>query len=135
MKILVDINIFEDIYRQRTGWEASLAVVSYVRTGKLDGYVSALTPPILYFFGRRTLNEPLSRKTVRETLASFTIVPISEDTLEAAYDSSLPDFEDAIQFQCARIAAVERIVTRNKKHFRQNIITVSTPEEIVTEVV
>lgn len=129
MKILVDVNIFEDIYRQRAGWEASLAVVSRARTGGIGGYVSALTPPILYFLRRRTQSEQLSRRTVRQVLASFKIVPIGEETLEAAYDSSLPDFEDSIQFQCAKAASVDRIVTRNKSDFKQDEIAVSTPEK------
>ena len=49
MNILVDINVFEDVFRQRQGWEASLTVLNYVRNGQVVGYVSALTPPILYF--------------------------------------------------------------------------------------
>ena len=134
MKILVDINIFEDIYRQRAGWEASLAIVNHVRTGKIDGYISALTPPILYFFRRRTLSEPLSRRTVKQALTSFKIVPLGRDILEAAFDSSLPDFEDCIQFECAKSVAVDHIVTRNRRHFRQAEIAVSTPEEILKEI-
>jgi predicted nucleic acid-binding protein len=133
VKILVDVNIFEDIYRQRAGWEASLAVVSQVRAGKTSGYVSALTPPILYFLRRRTQSEQLCRRTVRQLLASFKIIPIGEETLEAAYDSSLPDFEDAIQFRCAQAASVDRIVTRNKSDFKQDEIAVTTPEELLEE--
>ncbi len=133
MKILVDVNIFEDIYRQRAGWEASLAIVSRVRVGSIGGYVSALTPPILYFLRRRTQGERLCRRTVRQTLVSFEIVPIGQETLEAAYDSSLPDFEDSIQFQCAKAASVDRIVTRNKSDFKQDEIAVLTPEEILEE--
>ncbi len=133
MKILVDVNIFEDIYRQRAGWEASLAVVSRVRVGSTGGYVSALTPPILYFLSRRTQSERLCRRTVRQALVSFEIDPIGQETLEAAYDSSLPDFEDSIQFQCAKVSSVDRIVTRNKRDFKQDEIAISTPEEILEE--
>lgn len=134
MKVLVDINVFEDIYRQRAGWETSLIILNHVRSGRIEGYVSALTPPVLYFFRKRTLSEPLSRRTVRQALVSFKIIPIGEDTLEAAFNSSLPDFEDCIQFECAKSAAVDHIVTRNKRHFRQAAIAVSTPEEILKEI-
>lgn len=133
MKILVDVNTFEDIYRQRTGWEASLAVVSHVRTGKITGYVSALTPSILYFLRRRGKNEQVCRRTVRQALTSFKIVPIGEEILEVAYGSGLPDFEDSIQFECARDVSVDRTVTRNKSDFKQDAITVSTPEEFLKE--
>ena len=42
MTILVDVNVFEDIFRQRIGWEASLVVVSSVAGGRVVGYVSAV---------------------------------------------------------------------------------------------
>lgn len=134
MKVLVDINVFEDIYRQRAGWEASLVVVNHVRSGKVEGYISALTPPVLYFFRKRTLSEQLSRRTVKQALTSIKIVPVTEDTLAAAFNSSLPDFEDCIQFECAKSAVVDHIVTRNKRHFRQAEIAVATPEEILKEI-
>ena len=133
MKILVDVNIFEDIYRQRGGWEASLAVVSHAQSGNVSGYVSALTPPILYFLRRRTQSEQLCRRSVRLALATFKIVPVGEETVEAAYNSRLPDFEDAIQFQSAKAVSVDRIVTRNKSDFKQDEIVALTPEEILRE--
>ena len=46
MNILVDVNVFEDVFRQRIGWEASLAVIGSVANTQVTGYVSALTPPI-----------------------------------------------------------------------------------------
>jgi len=50
IKSLVDINIFEAVFRRRRGWRASEAVIGAVRRGAVLGYVLALTPPILYFF-------------------------------------------------------------------------------------
>ncbi len=134
MKILVDVNIFEDIYRQRLGWEASLAIIAQVANGKIIGCVSALTPPILYFLRRRTRSEQASRIAVRQMLNNFNIVPLDKEVLEAAYQSALPDFEDSIQLECAKIGAVDRVVTRNKRHFRQSEILISTPEELLKEI-
>lgn len=133
MKILVDVNIFEDIFRLRPGWEASLAVVAQVESGKITGSVSALTPPILYFLRRQTQSEQASRRAVRQVLNNFDIIPVGKATLETAYESSLPDFEDSIQFESAKVAAVDRIITRNKRHFRQAEIMVLTPEELLKE--
>lgn len=134
MKILVDVNIFEDIFRLRPGWEASLAVVAQVESGKITGSVSALTPPILYFLRRQTQSEQASRRAVRQVLNNFDTISVGKATLETAYESSLPDFEDSIQFESAKIAAVDRIITRNKRHFRQTEIIVLTPEELLEEV-
>jgi hypothetical protein len=82
--ILVDVNVFEDIYRQRAGWEASLAVVASVANGRLVGYVSALTPPILYFLRRRGRGEKAARQAVRGMLGGFRIAALDRVAIEAA---------------------------------------------------
>ena len=134
MNILVDVNVFEDVFRQRQGWEASLTVINSVRHKQNSGHVSALTPPILYFFRRRTRGEKAARQAVQQILRGFIVVSSNEEAIEKAYAASLPDFEDALQFAAAKAADVEVIVTRNKKHFRQKEVRVLNPEEFVAQV-
>jgi hypothetical protein len=50
LKALVDINIFEDVFRRRAGWQSSESLIRAVWIGKVVGYVSVLTIPILWFF-------------------------------------------------------------------------------------
>jgi predicted nucleic acid-binding protein len=133
MKILVDVNVFEDVFRLRQGWEASLMVINEVRNGQATGYVSALTPPILYFFRRRARGEKTARQVVQQILQGFVVVSLTRDTIERAYATVLPDFEDALQLEAAKAANVEVVVTRNKKHFRQKDVQVLTPEEFVEQ--
>jgi predicted nucleic acid-binding protein len=133
MNILVDVNVFEDVFRQRQGWEASVTVINCVRNGQNAGYVSALTPPILYFFRRRTRGEKAARQAVQRILRDFAVVPLTREAVDAAYTTSLPDFEDALQFEAAKAAEVDALVTRNKKHFRQQEVQVLTPEEFVAQ--
>jgi hypothetical protein len=133
MNILVDVNVFEDVFRQRQGWEASVTVINCVRNGQTAGYVSALTPPILYFFRRRTRGEKAARQAVQGILRDFAVVPLTKEAVEAAYATSLPDFEDALQFEAAKASEVDALATRNKKHFRQREVQVLTPEEFVTQ--
>ena len=133
MNILVDVNVFEDVFRQRQGWEASLMVLSYVRNKQTREQVSALTPPILYFFRRRTRGEKAARQAVQRILRGFTVVPLTGEAVETAYAASLPDFEDALQLEAAKAASVNVIVTRNKKHFRQKEVRVLKPEEFVEQ--
>lgn len=134
MNILVDINVFEDVFRQRQGWEASLTVINCMRNKRATGHVSALTPPILYFFRRRTRGEKAARQAVQRILRDFAVVPLTEEAIEIAYAASLPDFEDALQLEAAKASKVDAIVTRNKKHFRQKEVRVLNPEEFVEQV-
>ena len=108
MTILVDINVFEDIFRQRTGWEATLGIVRLLAKGRLGGYVSALTPAIVYF---PPPPEPWRARGAsgrsRDTSA-FRIVSLDSDAVDAAYGSALPDFEDALQVAAARRRSSQR---------------------------
>ena len=106
-------------------------VINDVRNKQAVGYVSALTPPILYFFRRRTRGEKAARQTVQRILRDFTVVPLTGEAIETAYATLLPDFEDALQFEAAKTATVEVLVTRNKRHFRQQEIQVLTPEDLL----
>jgi predicted nucleic acid-binding protein len=133
MKILVDVNVFEDVFRLRHGWEASLTVLNEVRNTQVTGYVSALTPPILYFFRRSTRGEKAARQAVQKILQGFAVVSLTGDAIERAYATVLPDFEDALQLEAAKAANVEAVVTRNKKHFRQKDVRILTPEEFVQQ--
>lgn len=133
MNILIDVNVFEDVFRQRQGWEASVTVLNCVRNRQAVGYVSALTPPILYFFRRRTRSEKAARQAVQGILQNCTVVPLTQEAVTRAYTAALPDFEDALQFEAAKSVSVDAIVTRNKKHFRQQAIALLSPEEFVEQ--
>ena len=84
MKILVNVNIFEDVFRQRQGWEASLAVLNCMRNGQASGWVSALTPPILYFFRRKSRGEKAARQAVQRILQNCTIVRLTGEAIAQA---------------------------------------------------
>jgi predicted nucleic acid-binding protein len=133
MSILVDVNVFEDVFRQRQGWEASLMAINRVRNEQITGYVSALTPPILYFFRRRTRGEKAARQAVQRILLGFVVVPLTGEAVDLAYATPLPDFEDALQFEAAKTANVDAIVTRNKKHFRQKEVRALNPKEFLEQ--
>ena len=44
--------------------------------------------------------------------------------------STMPDFEDMLQFEAAYAAGCDVIVTRNKKHFPQDVIPILSPDEL-----
>lgn len=89
MNILVEVNVFEDVLRQRQGWEASLIVLNSVRNGQAAGYVSTLTPPILYFFRRRTRSEKAARQAVQGILQNWVVAPLTGEAIARAYKTPI----------------------------------------------
>lgn len=67
MKVFVDVNVFMDFLERRAGWKASLALIQLVRMNKIEGYISALTVPILYFLRARIFSRK-KQKRIREEL-------------------------------------------------------------------
>lgn len=58
MKILVDVNVFIDVMTKRANWQGSLRTVNLARTAaEIEGWTSALTVPLLYFFRLRVAEE------------------------------------------------------------------------------
>ncbi len=53
---------------------------------------------------------------------------MDDSQLQSAYDVEAPDFEDVLQYECAKSAGCETIVTSNTKHFKfiKDIDVVST---------
>lgn len=130
MKILVDVNVYIDVLTKRANWEGSLRVLNLVRkSSEVEGWTSALTVPLLYFFRLRVTNERQARADAQASVQGFHLVPLSEEIIHQALASALPDFEDNIQLVSAQAIAADYVITRNKRHFQPAPISILTPEE------
>lgn len=131
MKVHVDINVFMDVLTQRAGWLESVAAIKSLKPRGISGFTSALTIAIIYFQRLRKLGETQARADAKFVTRDFEIIALTRPIIVEALDSSLPDFEDNIQFFSAKEMQVDYIITRNKKHFVQQEIPVVTPEEFL----
>jgi len=130
LKLLVDVNIFIDVMTQRAHWEDSLRVLNLVRKApEIEGWASALTVPLLYFFRLRVVDERQARTDARAIVQGFRLVPLSEEIIHRALVLALPDFEDNIQLASAEAISADHVITRNKRHFQPAPVSVLTPEE------
>jgi predicted nucleic acid-binding protein len=127
----VDANIFIDVARKRKGWKASALALTEIK--KLNGVVSSLTVAIIYFIKLRTMPALKARQETRELIQGLGVVAVTPDAVNQAFDNvSIEDFEDALQFYCAK-AAAKTIVTRNKRDYEaaETELQVMTPEEFL----
>jgi predicted nucleic acid-binding protein len=130
VKILVDVNVFIDVMTKRANWEGSLRILNLVRRSPdVEGWASALTVPLLYFFRLRVADERQARADAQASVRGFGLVPLNEELISKAIASALPDFEDNIQLASAEAIAADHVITRNKKHFQPARISIMTPEE------
>lgn len=133
MKIFLDVNIFIDVLTKRADWKKSFDIIRNILECKNEGYISALTPAIIYFFRKRIMHEEQARKDVIDSIEGFKIVELNEKIInESLKEKRIEGFEDAIQFHSAKDKA-KIFVTRNKKDFKavKDEIEVLTPEEFL----
>ncbi|MFY3740518.1 MAG: putative nucleic acid-binding protein [Candidatus Nitrosomirales archaeon] len=133
MKIFVDVNVFIDVQRKREGWIKSFEVIRSVLEGENEGYVSALTPAIIYFLRKPLANESKAREEMLDSVRDFKIVDLTSKIVkDAADDKSIGDFEDAIQFHSAK-DKTRILITRNKRDYGRvsSRLEILTPEQFL----
>ena len=131
MKVLIDVNIFMDILQARAGVRGSLKLLMRLKKGEeYQGFISALTVPILYYLESRNYSDQEARANVRKLLEGFTIVDLTDGLIQMAFgEQAVPDFEDCIQYHSAKAAGCQVIITRNTKDFHKIELNVHTPED------
>ena len=133
-RILVDVNIFQDVLSNREGAYAGTEILNLVKKKELEGWVSANTYGILFYLQRKVNSEEKARKYVSQILNDFIIIPTRKHILQQAFEAELPDFEDNIQIESASQFNLDAIITRNKKDFEKSRVPTFTPEEYLEKV-
>lgn len=128
--ILVDVNVFMDVFERRNGWINSMEIINQIRQKNQKGHVSALTVPILWFLRSKHYSERESKKDIEEIIKGFEIVALDKAVIESSFRSKIKDFEDALQLYSAVSAKCTKLITRNVKDFKEDSgIMILTPEE------
>lgn len=83
--ILVDINIFMDVLMARQGVQSSAKVIDLVSNRKIDGKISALTVPILWFHVERVIGSRKAKIIVKDIIQRFEVIPLDETILKQSF--------------------------------------------------
>jgi hypothetical protein len=59
------------------------------------------------------------------------ICPLDSVILQAAINSTITDYEDAVQHECALAENLDAIVTRNTKDYKNSSVKVYSPAEFI----
>lgn len=136
MKILVDTNIVLDIFLNRQPFaEEANALFNAIALEQIQGYVCASSLTDIFYIARRqTRSIDQGRQAIAMTLRLFQVSLVDRAILETAFNSGLPDFEDAVQIACAVAQNLDAIVTRNSADFQTNLISVLSIAELLQQI-
>lgn len=104
---------------------------AFLEKGALSGYrfyISALTIANFAYIARKFDKEKLYSH-LKNIVEIFEIVDLTEIDVKQAISMQADDFEDALQYQCAKSKSCSLIITRNQKDFQFSEIPVISAME------
>ena len=115
-RVFLDTNILIDYIQARAGGDDAKQLIMRGRDGEVSLYASFLTFANMAYIlnGKADIYELFAMLT-----GFITVLPMDGDQLQAALNQPAKDFEDMLQYQCAKVAGCDIIITGNKRHFTE----------------
>lgn len=119
MKVFLDTNVLMDSFLDdRPHHDEASAIISACEFGDIEGCVSYLTLANMAYAMRKDVGKDRLKEILRKCLQLFDVLPMDDSQMSSALDVEAPDFEDVLQYECAKDSGCEIIVTSNTKHFK-----------------
>ncbi|NJL88944.1 MAG: PIN domain-containing protein [Coleofasciculaceae cyanobacterium SM2_1_6] len=132
MRTLLDTNIIVDVALERYPYfRESEGVLVLVEQSLIIAYISATTFSDLYYIIRKERGREWTIEFLRQLATFCQIASVDETAIQMALNSTMKDFEDAIQYCVASLNNLEAIVTRNPKDFDNISLPVLTPAQLI----
>ena len=131
MRVLLDTNVILDVWLARDPfWRDSAALLARIERKELTGLICPTTVTTLHYLAQKTLGESKARRLVRQLLGICTVGRVSGKILEAALESRVKDFADAVIEAVAMSGRADHIATRNLRDFRHSRVPACEPGKV-----
>lgn len=137
MTVVIDTNVFLDIFLDRQYARSGLRVVQSVETGRSRGLVTLPIVQNVYYYVESTHSRSRAHDVIGRLLGTFALISMSPAAVERAWERSdpsqadrddyCPDFEDAVIQEAARAAEADRICTINLEDFETSPVEAVHP--------
>ncbi len=129
-KVFLDTNVILDFVMHRDGENFALDIMQIGEEGKIFLCTSFLSMANVAYVLRKLPQKDLYRiLSLLTTMLS--VLPMSKEQFSKALQIENADFEDVLQYVCAKENKCDCIVTSNKKHFEFSEIQVYSPYEFL----
>ncbi|MBR1410072.1 MAG: PIN domain-containing protein [Prevotella sp.] len=118
MKVFLDTNILLDFGLDREKADYAGGILQLGDGGMIELYASYLSYANMGYILR---DHPTAERyeLIRMMRQPVAVLPCDAAQLDAGLTFEVKDFEDMMQYQCAKAAGCDVIVTNNKKDFHQ----------------
>jgi predicted nucleic acid-binding protein len=132
--IFLDTNVLIDFFADRKPFSIEAArLFNYSLKKKIGIYISTVSYNNIYYILRQSCSHSETIKMLTELNEWTDIIDVSKVIINKSLKSDFKDFEDAIQYNCAKsLNKIDFIVTRDTKDFKTSSLPILTPKEAVT---
>ena len=113
MKFFIDTNIFLNVLLDRDYGRSEEILYFLKLKGKL--FISSTTILNAIYIARKKLKDV--KADVFALKKKFNVISTTDEILELSFQSNFKDFEDGVQYFCAKSVNCDLIITDNKKDF------------------
>jgi predicted nucleic acid-binding protein len=132
IKVYVDTNVYLNSLQERDN-QISKKVLTFLEERDIKIFVNDLSIINIHYITRKSINRELIKTELKKILSKHGLVPIDRFIIENSLDSEFKDFEDGVQFFCAKRVEADLIITNNPKDFKKSDIKIMTPLEFYSE--
>ncbi|NEV92895.1 PIN domain-containing protein [Psychroflexus sp. YR1-1] len=131
-RIFLDTNIMLDFLGERHPFYDSVAkIATLAEKGELVMVVSPISFTTVNYFLTKFENPKIAKEKLRKFKIICEICSLNEQTIEKGLNSSIKEFEDALQYFSATESNCDLILTRNAKDFKKSLLPVMTADEFL----
>ena len=132
-KVFLDTNILLDILLKRDPFYADAAQIWLkIESREMQGLVSLQSLGTIFYLVQKRTDADTARRAVHTICRVLQVVDSPGQAGHMALQSHMTDFEDALQYAIATLAAADCLVTRNTSDFpKRGKVPVLTPEEFL----
>ncbi len=133
-RVLFDSDVLLDVLAERQQFiVASAQALNTVTKPQLpvQGYVSGHAVTNIFYILRRQIGNTAARELLSRLLQRIQVASVTNEVIQAALQSAITDFEDAVTSEAANAADVEIIVTRNISDFGASSVPAMLPEDFL----
>jgi predicted nucleic acid-binding protein len=132
MKLMIDLNIFIDVFQKRLPhYHDSSLVLTKILNKESTGFIAGHSITTLYYLISRLSSNRKAIEVVDWVLDHFEVESADKEDFIDARALNMKDFEDAVIARCARNAKCEYIITRNNQDFKRSPVPAVTPKEFL----
>jgi len=123
IKIYIDTNIFLDSILNRDEGIAD-ELFTFLEANNVTIILNDISVINIHYFAKKELkgNLELVENYLNRMLDEYLIFSVDEHLLRTALNSSFSDFEDGVQYFCAKEAKADLIISNDKSGFKNSDI-------------